>query len=69
MIARSPSAKPDGYTLGYGNINTLAVNPALFNKLPYDANKDFVVGRPACSTSTTCWWSAGRLARTRAWPT
>ncbi|WP_260986378.1 Bug family tripartite tricarboxylate transporter substrate binding protein [Bordetella genomosp. 13] len=36
-------AKPDGYTLGYGNINTLAVNPALFNKLPYDANKDFVV--------------------------
>lgn len=39
-------AKPDGYTLGYGNINTLAVNPALFNKLPYDANKDFVaVGR------------------------
>lgn len=43
QIAR---AKPDGYTLGYGNINTLAVNPALFNKLPYDANKDFtVVGR------------------------
>jgi tripartite-type tricarboxylate transporter receptor subunit TctC len=33
---------PDGYTLGYGNINTLAVNPALFNTLPYDANKDFV---------------------------
>jgi tripartite-type tricarboxylate transporter receptor subunit TctC len=39
-------AKPDGYTLGYGNINTLAVNPALFNKLPYDADRDFVmVGR------------------------
>lgn len=34
-------AAPDGYTLGYGNINTLAVNPALFSKLPYDATKDF----------------------------
>lgn len=43
QIAR---AQPDGYTLGYGNINTLAVNPALFNKLPYDANNDFTfVGR------------------------
>jgi tripartite-type tricarboxylate transporter receptor subunit TctC len=39
-------AAPDGYTLGYGNINTLAINPALFNKLPYDVNRDFVpVGR------------------------
>lgn len=34
-------AAPDGYTLGYGNINTLAVNPSLFNKLPYDATRDF----------------------------
>jgi tripartite-type tricarboxylate transporter receptor subunit TctC len=34
-------AAPDGYTLGYGNINTLAVNPALFKQLPYDASKDF----------------------------
>jgi tripartite-type tricarboxylate transporter receptor subunit TctC len=35
-------AAPDGYTVGYGNINTLAVNPALFNTLPYNATKDFV---------------------------
>ncbi|WP_427185168.1 Bug family tripartite tricarboxylate transporter substrate binding protein [Bordetella bronchialis] len=34
-------AAPDGYTLGYGNINTLAVNPSLFKKLPYDAARDF----------------------------
>lgn len=34
-------AAPNGYTLGYGNINTLAVNPAIFKKLPYDANTDF----------------------------
>lgn len=29
-------------TLGYGNINTLAVNRALFNKLPYDVDSDLV---------------------------
>lgn len=33
--------KPDGYTLGYANVNTLSVNPSLFKHLPYDANKDF----------------------------
>lgn len=30
----------DGYTIGYGNVNTLAVNRALFNKLPYDVDRD-----------------------------
>ena len=34
-------AEPNGYTIGYGNINTLAVNPAIFKKLPYDATNDF----------------------------
>lgn len=33
-------AAPDGYTVGYGNINTLAVNRSLFKKLPYDVDKD-----------------------------
>ncbi|CAM3819582.1 tripartite tricarboxylate transporter substrate binding protein [Bordetella sputigena] len=33
---------PDGYTIGYGNINTLAVNRSLFKKLPYDVDKDLV---------------------------
>jgi tripartite-type tricarboxylate transporter receptor subunit TctC len=33
-------AAPDGYTIGYGNINTLAVNLSLFKKLPYDVDKD-----------------------------
>jgi len=32
-------AAPDGYTIGYGNINTLAVNRSLFNKLPYDVDQ------------------------------
>ncbi|WP_354683462.1 tripartite tricarboxylate transporter substrate binding protein [Cupriavidus necator] len=45
-MAQVKRAAPDGYTLGYGNINTLAINPALFSKLPYDVRQDFVpVGR------------------------
>ena len=35
-------ATPDGYTLILGHIGTLAVNPYMFAKLPYDVNKDFV---------------------------
>lgn len=29
-------AAPDGYTIGYGNVGTLAINKSLFSKLPYD---------------------------------
>jgi tripartite-type tricarboxylate transporter receptor subunit TctC len=39
-IALIKRAAPDGYTIGYGNINTLAVNRSLFKKLPYDVDKD-----------------------------
>ena len=34
-------AAPDGYTLLMGHIGTLAINPALYPKLPYDAVKSF----------------------------
>ncbi len=34
-------AKPDGYTLGMGQTANLAINPALYPKMPYDAVKDF----------------------------
>jgi tripartite-type tricarboxylate transporter receptor subunit TctC len=34
-------AAPDGYTLLMGHIGTLAVNPTLYPKLPYDAITDF----------------------------
>src|ERR1043166_5619181 len=34
-------AKADGYTLVMGHIGTLAVNPALYAKLPYDPLRDF----------------------------
>ena len=34
-------ADPDGYTLIIGHIGTLAVNPFMFEKLPFDTNRDF----------------------------
>jgi tripartite-type tricarboxylate transporter receptor subunit TctC len=34
-------ADPDGYTLIIGHVGTLAMNPYMYEKLPYDANKDF----------------------------
>lgn len=35
-------AEPDGYTMVLGHVGTLAVNPAMMTKLPYDPEKDFV---------------------------
>lgn len=42
MIGHEIAAKsaPDGYTLAMG-ISTLAINPATFRKVPYDALRDF----------------------------
>ena len=36
-------AAPDGYTLGYGNIVSLATNRALMSKLPYEVDKDLTL--------------------------
>src|SRR5881628_437956 len=36
-------AAPDGYTLGYGNIVSLAVNRTLLPTLPYDVEKDLTL--------------------------
>lgn len=33
-------ASPNGYTVGYGNTNTLAVNSSLYDNLPYDVDRD-----------------------------
>jgi tripartite-type tricarboxylate transporter receptor subunit TctC len=38
MAAKAP---PDGYTLVMGHIGTMAVNPTLYKKLPYDPLRDF----------------------------
>ncbi len=37
-VARSD---PDGYTLIIGHVGSLAVNPFMYDKLPYDVDKDF----------------------------
>ena len=34
-------AEPDGHTLIIGHLGTLAVNPFMFDKLPFDTNADF----------------------------
>ena len=34
-------AQPDGYTLFLGGVGSLAVNPQVLSKIPYDAQKDF----------------------------
>jgi tripartite-type tricarboxylate transporter receptor subunit TctC len=35
-------SKADGHTLGMGQTANLAINPSLYSKMPYDANKDFI---------------------------
>jgi tripartite-type tricarboxylate transporter receptor subunit TctC len=35
-------AKPDGYTLLIANVGITSINPALYTKMPYDAEKAFV---------------------------
>ena len=43
IIGAEAAAKsaPDGYTMLLGDTATFAVNPGLYRKLPYDAQKDF----------------------------
>ncbi len=40
MVVR---ATPDGYTLGYANVVTLAINKTLLPKQPYDPDKDLML--------------------------
>ena len=40
-VAKASRAAPDGYTLLFAHMGTLAVNIALYKSLPYDSQKDF----------------------------
>ena len=40
-VAKVARATPDGYTLAFTHMGTLAVNIALYKSLPYDSVKDF----------------------------
>ena len=36
-------AAPDGYTIGMGQTANLAINPALYPRMPYDPLRDFAL--------------------------
>ena len=38
LVAKAPA---DGYTIVMGTVGTHAINPGLYRKMPYDAQKDF----------------------------
>jgi tripartite-type tricarboxylate transporter receptor subunit TctC len=40
-MQEAASAEPDGHTLIIGHIGSLAVNPYMYEKLPYDVDRDF----------------------------
>jgi len=39
--AQVASSVPDGYTLGIATVSTHGINPAIYQHLPFDAEKDF----------------------------
>ncbi|HVE54778.1 MAG TPA: tripartite tricarboxylate transporter substrate binding protein, partial [Ramlibacter sp.] len=39
LVAQAPA---DGYTIVMGTVGTHAINPGLYRRMPYDAQKDFV---------------------------
>ena len=41
-LQAAAQAPPDGYTMVIGQTSNLAINPALYSKLPYDPIRDFV---------------------------
>lgn len=41
-LSAGAKAAPDGYTLTTGHVGGLAINPSIYEKLPYDVAKDFV---------------------------
>lgn len=40
-VSEAARASADGYTLMMASIGTMAINPRLYEKVPYDPNKDF----------------------------
>lgn len=59
--ARSPA---DGYTLLLGHTGTLAINPVLYRKLPYDARNAFVPVAPLAAAPLVLLVPAASALRT-----
>jgi tripartite-type tricarboxylate transporter receptor subunit TctC len=68
FVAKSPA---DGYTLLTGTIATHAINPSLYSKMPYDAERDFVpVSMAAINTNLVLVnprFAVGSIAELIAW--
>jgi tripartite-type tricarboxylate transporter receptor subunit TctC len=47
-------AAPDGYTLLFGDVGTLSINPTIFRKLPYDPIRDFHAITKIADQPLTC---------------
>jgi tripartite-type tricarboxylate transporter receptor subunit TctC len=41
-LEAAKNAAPDGYTFVYVNLSNISINPHVYEKLPYDSQKDFV---------------------------
>jgi tripartite-type tricarboxylate transporter receptor subunit TctC len=60
-VARSA---PDGYTLLAATSSTLAFNPSVYRKLPYDPVADFSLISLIAAVPRSCWWSIRRCRPT-----
>lgn len=40
-LEAAKNSAPDGYTFVYANVSNISVNPHMYEKLPYDGQKDF----------------------------
>ncbi|MES2974853.1 MAG: tripartite tricarboxylate transporter substrate binding protein [Pseudomonadota bacterium] len=61
LVAKSP---PDGYTILMGTVGTHAINPGLYKRMPYDAQKDFAPIAFAGYTPTLLVVAAGSPLKT-----
>lgn len=41
-VAEIARARPDGYTIGMGNLGPLTIFPSLYKQMPYDVKKDLI---------------------------
>jgi tripartite-type tricarboxylate transporter receptor subunit TctC len=60
LVAKAP---PDGYTLGIFD-TAFAINPAVYEKLPYDPRRDFIFPSIIATSTTMLVASAGLKVRT-----
>jgi tripartite-type tricarboxylate transporter receptor subunit TctC len=58
-------AAPDGYTIGMGQTANLAINPALYPRMPYDPLRDFALVSTVASQPNVLVPTPGTASRPR----